>query len=602
MLRNNIEDCYKIDFKDLFKCEEDFYAYLEETKDKVNEIKLYENKLFKNQDNFGKVLYLMQSINIRIEKLYTYANLNCDFDLSDSHNNELLGKVLTLYDLSNNNTSYIIPEIIKNDYSFIENRIKNDANLKAFEGFLKDIFREKKHYLTKKEESLLTKLNCTFRTPDEIMTKLRDVDLTFSNILDKDGKIHEMNEVNYFKYKESDDRVLRKNAFDSMYKAYKSINSSASALYASSVHNSNVIASIRKYKSALDNSLYTNQVDCRIYDILLNSVNKNLVLLHKQFDLRGKMLGLEEVHLYDISASILKEEKNIYNYEKAQSLVIESVKPLGKEYVSIIKKAFAERWVDVYSSDNKANGAYCTCVYDAHPYVLMNFNNDFESVSTLTHELGHAMHYYYAATNNSYTNYNYSIFVAEVASQVNELLLLKYMKKMAKDENDILYYYNSILNDFKNIIGRQTMFAEFEKLVHEYDEKEEIITSDYLNEEYLKLNKKYFGDNVVVDEQIKYEWSRIPHFYSDFYVYQYSTGYVAALIIAESIFSSDQEAIDKYLKFLKIGSKLNPVESLKVAGVNMLDEAIYDKAFNIYKEAIEVLEKKYDSKDNEINE
>ena len=378
---------------------------------------------------------------------------------------------------------------------------------------------------------------------------------------------------------ENKDRNLRKKAFKQFYKGYKGIINTNAELMSGNIKKDNAVADVRKYNSALENALLYNDIDPKVYDTLLKAIEKNINIVHKQWDVFKETLKLKDLHIYDTSAPLVENYEKKYTLIEAKNLILTSLNVLGDEYVNIIKKSFDDRWIDVYPNKNKRSGAYCTHCYETHPYVLTNFDGRFYDVSTIIHELGHAMQYYYSDKNNTFANANYSIFVAEVASQVNEILLNLYLINNSNKKDEIVYTYGNLLKQFKGSVVRQTMFAEFEKLIHEAEANGTALSVDYLSNTYYELNKKYFGDNVVIDDEIRYEWSRIPHFYYDFYVYQYATGYIAALKLATDLFNKKDGALEKYIEFLKLGCTKDPVESLKIAGVDLTKESTFNEAF-----------------------
>ena len=519
------------------------------------------------------------NISKRIERLFIYAHINNDLDLSNDKYNRYYGNVIKLNKKYSELSSYIVPELMKFEYSDIEKKYVEDKRLLEYEILLKDIFRKKEHVLSECEEKIVTKLSDVFNIPEDTFSKLTDVDLKFGCIKDENNIKQEINNANYATYLESKDRRVRKSAFKTLYKGYEGIINTNSELLSGLVKLHNSIADIRKYKSSLEASLINNDIDSRVYKTLINAINNNIDIIHKQWKIRKKILGLKELHLYDTYVPLVNEYDKKYSFDEGKELILKALKPLGNDYIYVLKKAFDERWIDVYSTKNKRMGGYCTACYLTHPYVFLNFDGRFDEVSTIAHELGHAMHYYYAIKNNSYQNYNYTIFVAEVASQVNELLLSYYMLNNASSKEEKLYIIDELIKRFKASVVRQTMFSEFELNIHELEQNGEVLTKDLLCDNYYNLNKKYFGKSVKIDEEIMYEWSRIPHFYYNFYVYQYATGYIAALKIANDIFNNNVNALDNYIKFLKLGCTKNPVDSLKVAGVDLTDEKVYVEAF-----------------------
>lgn len=575
--RTEIKEEFKIDTKSLFESNEAFEKELEAVSKVINDITKYNNRLLED-NNLYECLELDENISRRLMRLYTYAHLNNDFDLSVNIYNEYVGKVIKLFNDYSALGSYIIPELLENEYSVIEEEYKKHPELKKYEVSLKDIYRCKDHTLSKSEEYLITKLCAPYGTFEDAYSKLTDVDLKFGSI-SYEGKKEELTPILYYTLSENKDRKIRKKVFKQFYEGYKSIINTTAELITGNVKKDNALADVRKYNSALEKSLLHNDVDPKVYNTLLSSIDKNIEIIHKQWDVFKKVLGLKDFHIYDGGAPLVEDYEKKYTLDEAKDLVISSLNVLGEEYVGIIKKAFSERWVDFYPNRNKRSGAYCTHCYETHPYVVTNFDERIHDVSTITHELGHAMQYYYADRENTYSNANYTIFVAEVASQVNEILLNLYIINNSKDKDEVAFMYGNLIKQFKGSVVRQTMFAEFEKIIHEAEAEGVALSVDFLNNTYYDLNKKYYGDNVTVDDEIKYEWSRIPHFYYQFYVYQYSTGYIAALKLAIDLYNKKDGSLEKYLEFLKLGCTKDPVESLKIAGVDLTKESTFDEAF-----------------------
>lgn len=589
--RNEIEEKYKLDVKGLFETENIFLEEIEKLKVEIQEIKKFEGHILDNSNNLLNLYKLSEDLDSRIEKVYVYASLNHDFDLANEKGDENYGKAYKLYQEYNNLSAFITPELLKNDYSIIEKYIEENNELKKYEILLKETFRLKEHVLDKNEELILSKLSNALKTPYSAYSKLTDVDLTFGEVENEEGKLVELTEANWSSFIESKSRNVRENVFKKFYDAYKSVINSTAELLSAEVKQNNALADIRKYDNAMSASLNVNNVDSCVYNNLIKAVNKNMDIIHRQWDIRKEILGLNELHLYDTYVPLVKEYEKKYSYEDAKELVLKSLDVLGKEYCDVLKKFFDERWIDVYPNENKRGGAYCTCCYLTNPYVVTNFDERYGDVSTITHELGHGMHYHYAQTNTSYYDYGYTIFVAEVASQVNEILLALYVLNTSDDKNEKIFVLDELIKHFKSSVVRQTMFSEFEKEIHEKEQNGDVLTCNYLCDTYYDLNKKYFGENVVVDEEIKYEWSRIPHFYYNFYVYQYSTGYIAALKIASDIFNKKENALEKYLEFLKLGCTKDPVESLKIAGVDLTKETVFDEAFIEFNKQMDEFEK-----------
>ncbi len=587
----------KIDLSDIYESEDLFLKECIEVEKNINKIKKFQNHVLDSSDKLLEALNLDKEISVILEKLYIYAHINNDIDLSIPKWNENLGKVLLLFNKYSENAAYFIPELLEKDYKLIKEYITSNKELKEYELNLKEIFRTKKHILSKIEEQILATLGDAFRVPGDAISKLTDVDVTYGDITLEDGSTVTITNSNFIIYLESKNRDIRKQTFNAIYNGLKGISHTSSVLLAGEVRNANVRAKLRKYSSALDASLDSNNINTNIYDVLIKSVRKKLPLLQKQWDVRKNILGLEKLEIYDTYVPLIEKFDKEYSFDEARDMIQTSLLGLGTEYSHVINDFFSKGWMDVNPGDNKRTGAYCTCAYAAHPYVFLNYKGKYNDVSTITHELGHALHYHFAKENNTFTNYNYSIFVAEVASQVNEILLFKHLFDKSNDLDEKLFLLDNSLKGFKATIVRQTMFAEYEKAIHELDQKGTILTDEVLNEVYLKLNKDYYGKNVFVDDLIKYEWIRISHFFYNFYVYQYSTGYIAALIIAEDIWNKKEGALDKYLEFLKLGSTKDPVESLKVAGVDITSAKVYNNAFKVFEKTLDEFEKLYNSKE-----
>lgn len=589
--REEIESKYKINTGDLFENDASFDEEIENLDNVIESIAQYKNHILESSDNLFKVLRQDVEIEKRIERLYVYAHLNNDFDLADKNANELMGKVMKLNQRYSVLSNYIVPEITSKNWDIIESYINENPKLLEFKRTLKELFRLKDHILSDSEEQILSKLSDSFSLPDEIHTKLLDSDLEFGYIKDENNKKVQITTANYPTYMESKNRRVRKDTFEVFYRGYESVLNTTATSLIGEVKNNNALASIRKYNSALEASLKANDVDIKVYQTLLKSISNNIDIISRQWDIRKKVLKIDDLHIYDTMVSLVKGYDKKYTFEEAKQLTIKALSILGKDYIDKIKEAFENGWIDVYPTKNKRSGGYCTACYLAHPYVFLNYDGRYDEVSTLVHELGHAMHYYYAINNNTYQDYGYSIFVAEVASQVNELLLSYYMLNNTEDKDEKLFILDEMISRFKASVVRQTMFSQFEYKIHELEQNKTVLTKELFNEIYYDLNKKYYNNNIVIDEQIKYEWSRIPHFYYNFYVYQYSTGYIAALKIASDIYNKKPNALQNYLQFLKLGCTKNPVDSLKIAGVDLTDENTFNDAFKEFSKTMDEFEK-----------
>lgn len=589
--RNNYEDNLKWNVKDLYESEASYKCDYDEVKKSLSEFDKYKGHILDSSDTLLKLLKFDTEMSKKVERIYIYSHIQNDEDTTNTKNQELYNKAVKLYEAYGEATSYIVPELLKSDYSMVEKFIQENSDLKEFERMLHDIYRMKDHTLSDEEEKLISSLSCTFRTPDEVYSYLTDADLKFGTIKNEEDKDEELTEKTYHKFIRSKNRKVRKSAFENLLGTYGNFKNTYASLLSNEVARHNKLASIRHYKSALEASLYGNEIPESIYTNLIETVRKNINPLSKFWKLKKDVLGVDELHIYDTYAPIVNEVDKKYSYEEARDLILESLSVLGEKYISDLRRSFDEKWIDSCSNDGKRNGAYCTACYGVHPYVLLSFDGSLNSVSTLAHELGHAMHYYYAIKTQKYQDYGYSIFVAEVASQVNQILLSKYLIKNTNDKKEKAYLLDDLIQDFKSTIIRQTMFAEFECEIHGLEAKGETLTHEVMCNIYYKLNEDYYGKNIVVDDIIKYEWERIPHFYMNFYVYQYATAYAASIIIAKNILEDKSGAVDAYLEFLGLGCTKTPVESLRVAGVDMEDENVLKSAFEYFDNLIKELEK-----------
>ena len=594
-LRSEIEEKYKWDLTKIYENDEEWEKDYKEVSSNLKDIEKYKGKILESANTLFEMVTTYFNVARKVEKVYIYAHLNYDAETGNTKYQNYDGMVKNLYRDFGVISSYIEPELLESDYSKIEEYYKEVPALLDYKNFFIEIFRYKDHVLSEKEETIISKLSNVLSNAEDTYEKLTDTDLSLGEIKDEEGNIVKLNDSNYGKYISSKDRRVRFDAFTNMYKGYSSVkNTIASTMYGA-VNSNVVIANLKNYDSAIKASLYADNVTTDIYDNLIKTVNNNLDTLFKYYSLRKDVLGLTELHLYDLYANLIESAEKKYTFEEAKDIVLNALKPLGENYVEDATKAFTERWVDVYPNETKRSGAYSGGCYDTYPYMLLNYQGRLNDVSTLAHELGHSMHSYYSRKNNSYQDADYKIFVAEVASTVNELLLCKYLLKESQDKEVKLSILNRLMELFKGTIYRQTMFAEFEKDMYEIVEQGNIFTWEDLSNMYYDLNKKYFGNDVVVDEDIKYEWSRIPHFYYNFYVYKYATGLSAACFIVDNILSGKENALESYLEFLSAGSKYYPLEELKIAGVDMTDPKVVESAIKMFDEAINEFNELYNS-------
>lgn len=586
--RSMIETKDKWDLSLIYKTKKDFENELEITKNLILEYrKKYENHTMDNANIFYNSIIDSLEISRKLDKLYVYASMKSDEDVSNNDNQELKNKVINLYDLATANMFFVDTELLKEDYAKIEKFYQDEPKLLEHEVNIKDTFRYKKHTLSDIEEKLLSNISKAFGNDEQTYGYLTDSDMTFGTIKNEDNKEVELTYTNYSIYIKSKDRRVRKEAFDALYNHYKQFKNTITSTFNGSIKQSVSIAKLRKYNSAFEASLFKDEISIDVYNTLVNTIHENLNVFHKYYDLKKKVLNLDEFHLYDVYVEIVKDYDKKYSFDEAKQIVINALSVLGNDYIETFKKAFDEKWIDIYPNKNKRGGAYSGGSYDTKPYILLNYQGTLNDVSTLAHEGGHSMHSYYTRTNQPIQYGDYPIFVAEVASTVNEILLAKYMLKNSTSKEEKLVILNQLLELFKGTIYRQVMFSEFEKYAYDLVENDDVITSDKLCDKYYQLNKLYFGDNVVVDDLIRYEWEKVPHFYYNFYVYKYATGISAACKIVDGILNNEKDALDNYLNMLKSGSRQNPLDTLKIAGVDMTDKEVYESAIKMFDETIE---------------
>lgn len=520
----------------------------------------------------------------KLDTLSVYAYMNYDKDTRNSFYDSLNQRVNMLATTLSENLSFIVPELTKLKISVLESYIL-DPSLKDYDYFLKSLIKQKKHILSEREEKLLALLGQTTSSFKDIFTKADNVDLPLSPIKYK-GKEYPLSHGYYGVYMHQGERGLRKKAFTEYYNAYLKMINTISSTYFGNVKKNVFYAKARKYKSVLDMMLDDEDVSPIVYKNLINGVNKSLPTLHKYMSVKKKTLKLKKMYMYDAYVPLVENAELSLSYDKAYELVIDGLSVLGEDYVNLLKRAKDERWIDVYETSGKRSGAYSICVYDTHPFVLLNYQQTTHDVFTIAHEMGHSIHSYFSNKNQPYEKADYRIFVAEVASTVNEVLLVKHMLKNSKDVTLKKYLLTYLLEMIRTTLYRQTQFSEFEEFAHSSVENGVPLNKENLTEAYRNLNKKYYGKAVCSEGLIGYEWARIPHFYRAFYVYKYATGIISALAIANRILTEGKPAIEDYFKFLSSGGSDSPVNELKLAGVDLTTKEPFTSAFNVFKDTL----------------
>lgn len=556
-------------------------------------LKNYEPKFlkFKGKLNNANSIYSYLTLEEEFEnlagKLGLYVMLNRTVDLPSSKYVEMQAKMQIFSTQLSEKTTFVTIELHKLSDKKI-NHLLNDCRFKNYELMLRSISRTRPHLLSEKEEQLIASIDFDDGY-SEVFDMIDDVDLKFQDIVDCKGKKHELNQSNYSSFTKSEDRVLRKNAFDSMYKAFEGFSNTISTNYINDARSNNFYRKIRKYDSLLQKELYSNKIDNKVYDNLIKNVNENIDLLHKFWKINKSITKIKDYAIYDTSYNPIQiGEKNV-SYEDCTKTCLKVLNILGNDYTNAVQKAIKSRWIDVYPHKDKRSGGFQVDEYTVHPYIMLNYENKYNDVSTFIHEMGHAMHSYFANENQPRCLSDYPIFLAEIASTLNEILLIEYKIDNSKTEKEKAYYIREYLQMFKSTIFRQTMFSEFENFVYQNVENNQPLSKDILNNKYFELNKKYFGSNVKVDKLITYEWMRIPHFYTPYYVYKYATGLISAICIVENI-KTTKDGLEKYLQMLKSGGNDYPTTILKNAGVNLESDEPFKIAFNKMKQLLKMFE------------
>jgi len=589
--REKIDNKYKWDLERLYKNNEIWLEEYNTLQNEINKIKNYEGHILESSDNLLKLLEDENELDLRISRLYVYAKMRLDENTSNGLYQDYVGKATNIITKWSALCSFIEPELLSEKYDKVKAYINENKKLKTYQKLLEDIYRFKPHILSEKEENLLAHFSKILNSSEETSYFLRNTDMKFGKIKDENNKRCELTDANYSTYIRSTNRKVRKRAFNQMFKTYEGLINTYASTLKNTVELNNTSADIRNYENALQASLFKDNIEVKLYDKLIKEVNNKLPYLFKYYKLKRNVLKVEELHIYDLYTDLVKDLDKKYEYEDAKKLILESLSIFGEEYTNVLKKAFNENWIDVFENKGKKSGAYSWGVYGSSPYILTNYNYDYNSVSTLAHELGHSVHTYFSNENNLYHEANYPIFLAEIASTVNELLLAHYILDNSNDINEKKYIISNILELYRATIYRQTMFAEFEKDIHIESEQGTTLTSDKLSEIYFEKIKKYFEKNIRIDSKIKYEWARIPHFYDSFYVYKYATGLAIATYITQRIRQNDEKFKEKYINLLKSGGKDYPLELLKECDIDILNDNIISESLESFNNLIDEFNK-----------
>lgn len=589
--RNQVKEENTWNLKDLFETREDWEKCLSEIEEVSEKIAAMEGKVGESAAN---LLYVLSNDTVsdkKLERAFSYATRLYDQDQTNAEHQGMYQKVVALSAEVSRKTAFIQPEILAISDETLENFYREEKELELYRKWIAEVNRLRDHRLSTEMETLMAMTSRIKGVPSSTFSVLNNADLKFPEMTDENGETVRITNGRYIGLVESADRRVRKEAFEKLYSVYEQFARTLASLYDGQVKSQIFSATARKYASTLEAAVTANNVPSKVYYNLIDTIEKNMDKLHRYVRLRKKCLGLEEMHMYDIYTPMIAEAARKIPFEEAKETVLKALSPLGEEYIAKVREGFENRWIDVYENEGKRSGAYSSGVYGVHPYVMLNYNDTLDNMFTLAHEMGHAMHSYYSSTTQPYPYSHYKIFVAEVASTCNEILLMEYLLKNTTDPKERAYLYNHYLDSFKGTVYRQTMFAEFEMKTNRMVEEGVSLTSDNLCKLYKELNEKYYGPDVISDREISFEWARIPHFYYNFYVYQYATGFSAAVTLARGILKEGQPAVDRYKKFLKGGCSETPIELLRIAGVDMESTAPIQSALDVFEEIIEELEK-----------
>ncbi|ACJ34481.1 Oligoendopeptidase F [Anoxybacillus flavithermus WK1] len=588
--RKDVPVEYTWRLEDIFATDEQWEKEFEEIMSLLPKFSEYKGRLGESAQTLYEALQYRDHVFMRLGKLYAYAHMRHDEDTAHSLYQGLETRAEGLYAEAGQATAFIVPEILAMDEDVLRTFLQQYEPLRLYAHELDEMNRQRPHVLSEKEEALLAQAAEVMNASSNTFGALNNADLRFPTITDENGEEVEVTHGRYIRFLESEERRVRHDAFKAVYDTYRKYENTFASTLSGAVKRNNFFARVRNYRSAREAALSKNQIPETVYDNLIETIHRYLPLLHRYVQLRKRVLGLDELHMYDLYTPLVKQVDMKVTYEEAKDILLKGLTPLGDEYISIVKEGFDNRWVDVQETRGKRSGAYSSGSYGTNPYILMNWQDNVNNLFTLAHEFGHSVHSYYTRKYQPYPYGNYSIFVAEVASTCNEALLNDYLLKTIDDEKKKLYLLNHYLETFRGTVFRQTMFAEFEHMIHQMAQNGEALTAKVLTEKYYELNKTYFGDGVVIDEEIGLEWARIPHFYYNYYVYQYATGFSAATALSKQILEEGAPAVERYIAFLKAGSSDYPIEVLKKAGVDMTSPEPIEQACQVFEQKLQQLE------------
>lgn len=588
--RSEIAEADKWALEDLFLTDADWEAAVKQLEEQLAQLKGYAGKVSASADALYAYLTLADETENLFEKVLVYSNEKMHEDMGNSTYQGYAAQAQAAATRLSAAEAFFEPELLAMEESRLQGFLKEDPKLEKYRLLIDRIWRRKEHTLSAAGEEILAKTYEMATAPDDIFSMFNDADAKFGTIRDENGKEVELTHGRFGGFMENSDRRVRKEAFEALYQTYDQFKNTLAATYSANVKKAKFYADVRKYPSALAAALAPGNIPTEVYDNLIETVHRFLPAMYRYVALRKRTLGVEELHMYDVYVPLVADQTKKIPFAEAKEIVKRGLAPMGEEYVSHLEEGFDHRWIDVYENRGKRSGAYSWGAYGTHPYVLLNYQGKLDDVFTLAHEMGHALHSWYSNANQPYVYSGYLIFVAEVASTCNESLLMQYLLKESKDKKEKAYLLNHFIDQFKGTLFRQTMFAEFEKITHEMYAKGESLTAERLCAVYMDLNRKYFGEEMVSDPQIALEWARIPHFYTEFYVYQYATGFSCAIALSKRILEMGEAGVVDYMKFLKGGCSKDPIELLKMAGVDISTPKPVEDALQLFEELVSELE------------
>ena len=592
--REEADARYKWAIEDLYKDDEDWKRDYELLKSRIPELTKFRGRLGESAEVLLSMQKLSDELNQLLEKVYVYANQRLHENTDNSTYQNLASQAQGLLVELSESLSFVEPELMELPDGIIETFLDENEELLVYRQYFENIIRQKKHVLPTEQEQLLAAMGEVAESPKDIFSMFNNADIRFPEITGEDGHPVQVTHGRYMSLMQSRNRQVRKDAFEAMYGVYGDWRNTLAAMYRANVKQEAFLAKAHKYTSDLEAALDGSHIPVKVYEQLIEAVHESMPLMYRYMKLRKKLLGVEELHMYDLYVPVIEQDHSEIPFEQAKKTVLEGLAPMGEEYLHLLREGFDHGWIDVYENQGKRTGAYSWGAYGTHPYVLLNYQGTLHDVFTLAHEMGHALHSWYSDEHQPYIYAGYRIFVAEVASTCNEALLIHYLMEQSKkagDQKKTMYLMNYFLEQFRTTLFRQTMFAEFEKITHGLQEQGETLTADRLCEIYYDLNKLYFGEEICVDQEIAMEWARIPHFYTPFYVYQYATGFSAAIALSKQILEQRAPAVERYKKFLKGGSSMYPLELLKMAGVDMEQKAPVQDALAVFAQYLDEMER-----------